>query len=248
MPDLTLNGFKHHYAEIGAGEPLIYIAGTRFDSGDMWAPYMQEHAAGFRVLLPDPRGMGGSAHMSTLQPEDWVNDLEAFLDALGLPTVHLAAETLGTRIAARFAADHPARVRTLILNGAIAYSSATGDAERQRSQDPANLTEDRRRAMEELHGPDWVAVNRFYVELHGQPAFHEFYDLRLAAPRITAPTLLIRGDIDDPVHGVAHSALLHELIPTSWLAILPNTEFNALRGAPYDAWAIIRQFVAAHSG
>jgi hypothetical protein len=41
-----------------------------------------------------------------------------------------------------------------------------------------------------------------------------------------------------------HSAELHQLFPHSWLAIFPNTEFNALRGRPQEAWELIRRFVA----
>jgi pimeloyl-ACP methyl ester carboxylesterase len=87
-------------------------------------------------------------------------------------------------------------------------------------------------------------VNEFYLAMHGRPEFHEYYDLRTLAPGITTPTLLMRGDVDDPVHPVMHSAELHRLFPRSWLAIFPNTEFNALRGRPDEAWDLIRRFIA----
>jgi pimeloyl-ACP methyl ester carboxylesterase len=243
VPTLEINGFTHNYEEVGTGAPLIYIAGTRFDSGRMWAPYMEKHATGFRVILPDPRGMAGSQHVSNIKPSDWVDDLLGLLDAHRLSTVHLAAETFGSRIATRFAADHPDRVSTLILNGVIAYSAATGDEERRRNTDVANIPEDRRRSLEEHHGSDWADVNAFYLNVHGQPDFHAYFDLRQAAPRVTAPTLLLRGDIDDPIHPVRHSVELHELIKNSWLAVYPNTEFNALRARPQETWDLIRRFV-----
>jgi pimeloyl-ACP methyl ester carboxylesterase len=158
--------------------------------------------------------------------------------------VHRAAETLGSRIATRFAADHPERVRTLILNAPIAYSSPTGDQARQRGIDFADEPEARRRALELHHGSDWPEVNAFYLNLHARPEFHEYYVLRQAIGRVGAPVLLLRGDVDDPVHPVRHAVELHELLPSSWLAILPNTEFNALRGRPDEAWALIRRFIA----
>src|SRR5579871_1449365 len=141
VPTLTINGYVHNYEEVGDGTPLVYLAGTRFDSAKDKAIHMREHAAGFRVILPDPRGMGASAHTSDVQPQDWVEDLGALLDALGIATIHLAAETLGTRIVTRFAAEHPERVRSLILNGTIAYSSPTGDEERRRNSDPSTIPE-----------------------------------------------------------------------------------------------------------
>ena len=253
MPVLTANGNALNYEQVGEGPPLIYIAGTRFDSAKMWAPYMQEHARGFRVILPDPRGLAGSVHVPSIEPRDWVDDLAALLDGLAIQRVNLAAETLGTRIAGRFAADHPERVATLILNGTIAYSTPSGDQQRRGNADPSGreqqaaasgLSDERQRSMEHHHGADWAAVNEFYLTLHARPEFHEFYDLRNAAPRIQAPTLLLRGDIDDPVHPVMHSAELHQVIPSSWLAIYPNTEFNALRARPQEAWELIHRFIA----
>jgi pimeloyl-ACP methyl ester carboxylesterase len=252
MPVLTLNGNALNYEQVGDGPPLIYVAGTRFDSAKHWAPYMREHATGFHVILPDPRGLGGSAHVPTIEPRDWVEDVGALLDALDIRRANLAAETLGTRIATRFAADYPDRVARLILNGTIAYSSPAGDAQRRGNADASGqeraaasgLSDERQRSMEYHHGADWPAVNEFYLAVHARPKFHEYYDLRMAAPRVQAPTLLLRGDIDDPVHPVMHSVELHQLIPNSRLAIYPNTEFNALRARPKEAWDLIRGFVA----
>jgi pimeloyl-ACP methyl ester carboxylesterase len=244
---LTINGYAHNYEEVGSGPPLIYLAGTRLDSAKDKATHMREHATGFRVLLPDPRGMAGSAHTREVRPQDWVADLAAFLEALDISTAHLAAETLGTRIVTRFAAEHPDRVATLILNSTIAYSSPVGDDERRRSADPANVPEDRRRSLEYHHGPDWQEVNAFYQDLHARPEFHEYYDLRKIAAQVKAPTLILRGDIDDPVHPVAHSVEMHRLVPSSWLAIYPNTPFNAMRARPKETWDLVRQFVAEHS-
>jgi pimeloyl-ACP methyl ester carboxylesterase len=239
MPVLTVNGHKHNYEEVGEGTPILYIAATRFDSAKQWAPHMREHAKGFRVIMPDPRGLAGSEHMASVEPADWVNDLGGFLDQMGLRSVHLAAETLGTRIVTRFAADHPDRVSTLILNGSIAYSAASGDAARTSA-----LSDQRKRDLELHHGADWEAVNTFYLNLHARPEFHEFYDLRAAAERVKAPVLLIRGDAkNDPVHPVEHSVELHNRFERSWLAIFPNTEFNAIRGRPEQAWQLIREFI-----
>lgn len=258
MPVLTLNGNALNYEQVGNGPPLVYIAGTRYDSAKHWVPYMQEHASRFRVILPDPRGLAASVHVSSIEPRDWVDDLGALLDALQIRRVNLAAETLGTRIATRFAADHPRRVATLILNGAIAYRSAAADAQRRGNADAsgrermaaaaASLSDERQRSMEYHHGSDWPAVNDFYLELHARAEFHEYFDLRQIAPRVQAPTLLLRGDIDDLVHPVMHSVELHRLLPKSWLAIYPNTEFNVLQAHPQEAWDLIHRFVAEQGG
>src|SRR5579872_2057790 len=116
MPTVMTNDRALNYEEVGSGPPLIYIAGTRYDSARALVPYMRENATGFRVILPDPRGMGASSRTADVQPHEWVADLAGLLDALSLERAHLAGETFGSRIVTRFAADYPDRVSTLILN------------------------------------------------------------------------------------------------------------------------------------
>ncbi|MEE8519165.1 MAG: alpha/beta hydrolase [Dehalococcoidia bacterium] len=238
MPDTTINGYRHHYEEVGQGEPMVFMAGTRFDSAKAWVPFMEKNAAGFRVIMPDPRGMAGSEHTTDVKGKDWVDDLVALLDELGLDKVHLLAETLGTRVLTRFAADHPERVRTLTLNGAIAYSYPEGDAER--SGQPQSRIE----SMIQHHGDDAAEVNAFYLKLHADQAFHDYYDLRKVAANVKAPTLLMRGDVDDDRHPIAHSTELHALIPNSRLQIFANTPFNGMTNHVDEAWALVRQHVA----
>jgi len=245
MPNLQINGNSAYYVELGSGDPFIYLAYTRFDSADYWVDYMAQHARDFRVIMPDARGMGKSQHTAMIEPQDWVDDLLELFTKLDLPPVHLAAETLGSRVAARFAADHPERVKTLILNGAIGWSSPEGDAARAASADPEKLPQARRDLMQRLHGDDFIAVNRFYQDLHDREDFKEFYDLRVVSSRVKAPTLILRGDIDEPIHPVEHSVAVHKATPDSWLSIFPNCEFNALRGCPEDSWNLIRRFIAA---
>jgi pimeloyl-ACP methyl ester carboxylesterase len=148
----------------------------------------------------------------------------------------------------RFAAEYPDRVATLILNGTIAYSDPAGDAERRRTADAASLPQDRKDAMRRHHGEDWPAVNAVYQALHAREEFQRYYDLRRIARRVRTPTLFLRGDIDEPVHPVRHSVVLHERIPGSWLAIYPNTPFNAMRARPQEAWSLIRTFIAGAQG
>jgi pimeloyl-ACP methyl ester carboxylesterase len=244
VPFASVNGVQLYYEVVGDGPAMVYLAGTRFDSAKDKAVHIRRYAHGFRTIVPDPRGMAASTHTAEVTPEDWTKDLAELLKVLQIPAVHLVAETLGTRIAARFAADYPQQVRSLILNAPIAYSAPLGDEQRQRGSEPMELPEERRKALEYHQGPDWQAVNAFYLAMHARPEFHTYYDLRQVAPRIAAPTLILRGDINDPVHPVLHAVELHALIAGSWLAIYPNTGFNALLGRPEEAWGLIRRFTA----
>lgn len=237
MPDLQINGYKHHYEDVGSGTPMVFIAGTRFDSAKSWVQYMETNASGFRVIMPDIRGMADSEHTTDVKGQDWVDDVAALLDELKIDAVHFAAETLGTRVAVRFAVAYPERVKSLILNGSIAYSYPEGDSER------SNQPQDRIDSMKLHHGEDAAAINEFYLDLHSKPEFHEYYDLRKIASQVQAPTLLMRGDVDDDRHPIAHSTELHALIPNSQLQIYAGTKFNAMTNRPEESWALTRAFV-----
>ena len=237
MPDLTINGYKHHYEDVGNGTPMIFIAGTRFDAARNWVEYMERNASGFRIIMPDIRGMAQSEHTDDVEGADWVSDLGALLDELGIDSIHLAAETLGTRIITRFAFENPSRAKSLTLNGAIAYSYPGGDDERR------NQPQSRIDAMKEYHGEDASAINEFYLGLHSKPEFHQYYDLREIAAQVIAPTLLLRGDVDDERHPIVHSTELHALIPNSRLQIFANTEFNGMTHRPEESWALIREMI-----
>ena len=237
MPDLTINGHMHHYEDVGSGTAMIFIAGTRFDAARDWVAYMERNASGLRMIMPDLRGMAQSEHTTDVKGEDWVSDLGALLDELGIDSIHLAAETLGTRVVTRFAVENPSRAKSLVLNGVIAYSYPEGDDER-RNQPPERIE-----SMKQYHGDDAAAVNEFYLDLHAKPAFHDYYDLRKIASRVTVPTLLLRGDIDDDRHPIAHSTELHALIPDSRLQIFANTKFNGMTNRPAESWALIRELI-----
>lgn len=238
MPDTTINGYKHHYEDVGSGAAMVFIAGTRFDSAKAWVEYMGKNARGFRVIIPDIRGMADSEHTTDVKGEDWVNDLAALLEELKIDSAHMAAETLGTRVAVRFALAYPERTKSLILNGSIAYSYPEGDSER------SNQPQARIDSMKYHHGEDAAAINEFYLDLHSKPEFHEYYDLRKIASQVQVPTLLLRGDVDDDRHPISHSTELHALIPNSQLHIFAGTKFNGMTNRPEESWALIRALVA----
>ena len=243
MPELNINGYRHNYEDVGEGIPMIWIAGTRFDSARRWVDYMNEHAKGFRMIMPDIRGMAGSEHIDDCEPQDWVLDLGTLLDELGIDSVHLASETLGTRIVTRFAYENPGRAKSLILNGPIAYSDSDGDEDRIRQADPSNITPEALARLEHYHGSGALDVNLFYVKMHAKPEFHSYYDLRSIATDVSTPTLILRGDIDEDRHPVAHANELHKLFPNSWLQIYANTSFNGMVQHPQQSWELIRSLI-----
>src|SRR6185369_5046786 len=73
----------------------------------------------FLVHLPDARGHGGTRWDAANGFEyRWlVDDLAAFVDALGLDSFHLVGFSMGAMTALHFGAVFPERLRTLVVVG-----------------------------------------------------------------------------------------------------------------------------------
>jgi pimeloyl-ACP methyl ester carboxylesterase len=72
--------------------------------------------AGYRVTLPEPRGIGGSRGPLAAQSlHDFANDVAAVIAHVTAPPVLLIGHAYGNRVARTVAADHPALVDRLVL-------------------------------------------------------------------------------------------------------------------------------------
>ncbi len=104
------------YLEGGVGEPLVLLHGFS-DNKDSFVDAVRGLVGRYRVVLPDLPGFGEAS--SPLQFRYSLRTMAAVLrelcDALGIERMHLGGNSLGGAIAARFALDHPRRVRSLVL-------------------------------------------------------------------------------------------------------------------------------------
>ena len=251
MPTIPINGHPHHYREAGQGAPMVCFSSSIFDSVDrQWVGPMPEDQAeqsGYRLIMPDFRGFAGSAHTTDVSPEDWVKDLGDLLDALSIPSAHIVAENLGTRAAVHFAAEYPDRVKTLTLTASIAASDDEGDVWRRRLVEQSIKGPQLRERLAYFHGDDWPDVVKWYLAFHEREDFRSYYNLYDVAHKVKVPTLLIRGDIEAPLHKLAYTTDLHRLIAGAWLCIYPNTAYDARRSHPGEFWNLVRTFIEQRS-
>lgn len=117
MPDVAINGATLHYAQEGAGEPLLLIPGLGMDHTyyKFGIPLLARH---FTVYAVDPHGIG----QSTKSPppysvEGWAEDFAVFIDKLGHGPIHVLGSSLGGAMALALAARHPDKLRSLIVVG-----------------------------------------------------------------------------------------------------------------------------------
>jgi pimeloyl-ACP methyl ester carboxylesterase len=115
-------GVRMEYVEQGNpdGLPVVLLHGVT-DSWRSFERVLPRLPADLHALAISARGHGDSS-----RPEhgyglsDMSRDLDAFMDAVGLPPAVIVGHSMGAMVAQRFVAAHPHRVRGLVLMGAFA--------------------------------------------------------------------------------------------------------------------------------
>ncbi|MPZ13880.1 MAG: alpha/beta fold hydrolase [Chloroflexi bacterium] len=223
MPTATLNGLKHHYVDEGSGAPIFFLHGA----GGSHQQFTDEHTPAisktFRCISTDARGMGGSAHVATMPVTAWVDDQLALMDHLQIEKAHICGSSRGSRVALRFAIEHPGRVKSLLLDGPIIAMTEVGDEALNRnagdgSRLPPSLQEDNRRR----HGDDWMDVVRNYFNLRNLPGLQRYLNTRDEVHTIECPVLVMHGDVDDGTHPLASTFELFAKLGRARLCILPD--------------------------
>lgn len=112
--EATVNGVTLHYEVRGEGEPVLFVHGFPH-SGEVWRPAV-ERLDGYRRIVPDLRGMGGSEPGAVAGMADYAADLAELLHALGeTRPVVLVGMSMGGYVAFEFCRACPERVRALVL-------------------------------------------------------------------------------------------------------------------------------------
>jgi pimeloyl-ACP methyl ester carboxylesterase/DNA-binding CsgD family transcriptional regulator len=120
------DGVRIAVASSGKGPPLVraahWLSHVEFDArSPVWAHWLRELSRDHCYIRHDQRGCG----LSDWRPpsfgfENWVGDLEAVADTLGLKRFALFGMSQGGAVAIAYAARHPERVSHLVLLGAYA--------------------------------------------------------------------------------------------------------------------------------
>ena len=113
-------------ATLGKGPPIVraahWFSHVEFDArSPVWAHWLEELSREHTFIRYDQRGCGLSDWTPpSVSFEDWVNDLTAVVDELGLERFALFGMSQGAAVAIAYAARYPERVSHLILLGAFA--------------------------------------------------------------------------------------------------------------------------------
>lgn len=123
---LTLNGLHFHYRERGDPQapPLLLLHGYTSHARS-WDTIAWALADRFRVLALDQRGHGESDLATDYDEQRLVEDLAAFVDALGLGRFAAVGFSIGGFAAASYAVLHPERVARLVLSECFAKETSS---------------------------------------------------------------------------------------------------------------------------
>ncbi|MCR4266461.1 alpha/beta fold hydrolase [Nitratireductor sp. ZSWI3] len=154
MQFFSHDGFELAFIDEGEGDPILLIHGfasTHFVNwvAPGWVKTLRD--AGFRVIALDNRGHGRSSkshEKADYTPSRMAGDAAALLDHLGIARAHVMGYSMGARISAFLALEHPEKVATLIFGGlGIGMIDGVGEwdeiAEALLAPDPAAITSER---------------------------------------------------------------------------------------------------------
>ena len=217
------------------------------ESGEAWNAWMPQMARRFRVVRPDMRGFGQSTPM--LEDYEWsldglVADFVRLADHLALDTFHLTAAKVAGPIAIRLAAQHPERVKSLVLLGTlVSGQQSLGDRHAAWMQHieqhgveswarwtmPGRLGKDCPAAMldgwAKLMGRTAYSTQRGFIR--GVPGL----DVRGDLAKITSPTLVVTTD-SSGLGSVELTRDWQRQIAGSKLMVLPGDSYHVAATHP----------------
>ena len=123
MPRFHHGPVEIAYLDEGEGDPVVLVHGFASTKEVNWVQpgwVATLKGAGRRAIALDNRGHGGSSKL--YEPADYhttklAGDVSALIDHLGLGRVDVVGYSMGARIAAFLAFEHPAQVRSIVLGG-----------------------------------------------------------------------------------------------------------------------------------
>ncbi len=253
MKEAHVDGLRIAYQQAGHGEPLVLVHGGMDDSRS-WRLQLEGLADEFTVLAWDAPGCGRSSDVpESWRMPDYAAALASWLGALGITGAHLLGLSWGSSIVIELCRRHPTLPASLVLASAYAGWAgslsqvetaarlegilAAADLPSEQAMEglpglfagpvPADLLEELKAIWADNSGlkkpGGYRAAARSMAEA----------DLRDVLPRITAPTLLLYGELDQrsPMH-VAQA--LHAQIPSSQLAVIKGVGHLANVEAPAE--------------
>jgi pimeloyl-ACP methyl ester carboxylesterase len=261
----TLNGLRLQLLQIGPnGAPAVCFLHGGAAHAHWFDRVIPTFADRFHAIALDQRGHGESqwATPPAYATEDFARDLLALMDRLGLRRMTLVGHSMGGHNSMAFAAWYPERTAALVVVDSRPYLPP----------DRVQRMRERGRRAPRVHASEEAAVAAFRLlprETIADPAllahmarmglvrvdggFRSRFDPACYAdrkpvdcwpllPRITAPTLVVRGE-HSPVLPLEMAARMLETIPDAELIEIPGAHHHLTLDAPEAFSAALDTFL-----
>jgi len=261
------NGLRMGYVELGdrSKPALIFLHGYT-NSSLGYLPLGRLLGRDYRVLLLDQRGHGESSKPACCYTRlDYAHDAKLFLDHFGITRAHVAGHSLGGMVAQTFAAFWPERVdRLMVIGSTIGRRSRPSpdvplppptfgplDAEIRALKDPIDPDSAFMKEWWNVPGLDPQIQYHMRRESARIPADiwramldqgEVSRDLRVTAPRISAPTLLLFGG-KDALFSAEDNKDMARWIPHAKVVTLADLGHSLPEEDPAAVAAALRQFL-----
>jgi pimeloyl-ACP methyl ester carboxylesterase len=262
MKFVEVAGARVAFRVDGQGPGVVLVHGTAGDGETHWGPVAERLAERWTVVRPDYAGSGQTEDDGRpLAVTELAGQVVAAAAAAGLDRFHLLGFSLGAVVAVQVAADHPERVRSLVLLGGFVSSAdsrlqmilklwrALGERDRGTlvrhwiltGFSPAFLSSLTPQMLEDnvalgLATKNWEGVRR-------QIDLDLAVDIHATAARVVAPTLVV-GCRQDQVVPPAHARALAARIPGADYAELDCGHCGPLE-VPDALLALVEPFFVA---
>jgi pimeloyl-ACP methyl ester carboxylesterase len=237
-----VNGVRLSYELHGdSREPLVLVHGYTGDITD-WRHQVPDFSRTHRVLMMDLRGHGCSEapqDRSSYTMDQMASDVEALIDHVGLDRYHLLGHSMGGGIVQEIALRSPQRLLSLTLQdtsfkfalmadsaieewwkGRMALAQAGRMAELAEMESPvpqpphmpAERLEESKVRLSRMSPDGFIGAWQALVGWQGT---------KTRAASISAPTLIIYGDLDGPAI-IQGSKRLAGMIPNARVEVIPE--------------------------
>ncbi len=272
---VEVNGLQLHYREWGdprSRNVLLMLHGYA-ETASVWDDVSQDLAREFRVIALDQRGHGQSAHAPDFDytRATQVEDVEAFVETLGLKDLTIVGHAMGGANALCYASEHPDIVTALIvveaapevLRGGVErlrrmvgsadeFGSLDEAVESMRPLFPYATTEqlERRARSALVEEQEGVWVWHFDPALRDaslrppepDPGQRRLADLWECADRVQCPVMIVRGAETDMLTPEAIQRL-HRRIVGSRVSLIEEAGHPVPSDQPAHLALNIREFL-----
>ncbi|MGV8860474.1 MAG: alpha/beta fold hydrolase [Pseudomonas sp.] len=201
-----------NYHDVGSGEPVLLLhgSGPGVSAWANWRLSIQSLKDDFRLLAPDLAAFGFTETPQEIvySRQLWLDQMVAFLDAVGVEKVNVIGNSFGGSMALALAIHHPERINKLILMGSVGVPfELTPGLDAVWGYEP---TQENMRAIMRIFAYDQTLVGddlvRMRYEASKRAGVQEAYAAMFPAPRQRWVEAMAHDEAE--IRGIGHKTLL----------------------------------------